>query len=85
MVHIGMRVRITTQVLPPWAVQDATGTVMEIQASAEDQRSYSGSSDVHPAEEVFLKQFNIVDQHSGYEKHHRQSFDKRFESHRGTV
>ena len=28
LLHIGMRVRITTQILPPWAVQDATGTIM---------------------------------------------------------
>ena len=36
LLHIGMRVRLTTQVLPPWAVQDATGTVMEIDASPQD-------------------------------------------------
>lgn len=29
-VHIGMRVRLTTPVLPPWAVQDSTGTVVSI-------------------------------------------------------
>jgi hypothetical protein len=28
LLHIGMRVRIATQVLPPWAVQDSTGTTM---------------------------------------------------------
>ena len=36
-----MRVRLTTQVLPPWAVQDATGTVMEIDLSADDRRRLS--------------------------------------------
>ena len=29
-VHIGMRIRLTTSVLPPWAVQDSAGTVMAI-------------------------------------------------------
>ena len=31
MVHVGMRVRLTTQVLPPWAVQDAAGMMMVVQ------------------------------------------------------
>jgi hypothetical protein len=36
--HQDMRVRLTTQVLPPWAVQDATGTIMQIELSARDRR-----------------------------------------------
>ena len=40
LLHIGMRVRITTQVLPPWAVQDSTGTIMEIHASLGDQQHF---------------------------------------------
>ena len=28
LLHTNLRVRLTTQVLPPWAVQDATGTLM---------------------------------------------------------
>ena len=54
LLHIGMRVRITTQVLPPWAVQDATGTVMEIDASPQDQLRVSRSGDAHPAAEMRL-------------------------------
>ncbi len=53
--HINMRVRITTLVLPPWAVQDATGTVMEIDVSARDkQRIRSG--DTHRAAEMRLEE-----------------------------
>ena len=54
LLHIGMRVRITTQVLPPWAVQDATGTVMEINASPQDQQRVSGSDGAHLAAEMRL-------------------------------
>jgi hypothetical protein len=32
LVHVGMEVRLTTTLAYPWAVQDATGTVLEIQA-----------------------------------------------------
>ena len=56
LLHIGMRVRITTQVRPPWAVQDATGTVMEIDASPQDQQRLSRSRDAHPAAEMCLAQ-----------------------------
>ena len=51
--HIGMQVRITTQVVPPWAVQDATGTIMGIEASAVDRRIVS-SSGTYPASEMRL-------------------------------
>ena len=54
LLHIGMRVRITTQILPPWAVQDATGTIMEIEASPRDRQRVSGNGDAHPAAEVPL-------------------------------
>ena len=54
LLHIGMRVRSTTQVLPPWAVQDATGTVMEIDASPQDTRRLASGDDPHlPAEMRF--------------------------------
>jgi hypothetical protein len=58
LLHINMRVRITTQVLPPWAVQDATGVVMEIDAAPQDKRrcSSSCSGDAHPAEEMKLSE-----------------------------
>jgi hypothetical protein len=58
LLHINMRVRITTQVLPPWAVQDATGVVMEIDAAPQDKRrcNSSCSGDAHPAEEMKLSE-----------------------------
>ena len=49
LLHIGMRVRITTQILPPWAVQDAAATIMEIQASPHDNHRVSDSGDTQPA------------------------------------
>ena len=58
LLHIGMRVRITTQVLPPWAVQDATGTIMEIEASAVDRRNVSNSG-THPASEMRLTELPL--------------------------
>ena len=39
MFHVGMRGRITSPVLPPWAVQDCTGEVMEIEVADVDMRS----------------------------------------------
>ena len=54
LLHAKMRVRLTTQVLPPWAVQDATGTVMEIDLSAHDRRRLAGSGDSHPTAEMCL-------------------------------
>ena len=44
LLHAGMRVRLTTQVLPPWAVQDATGTVMEIDLSPQDRARFSSQT-----------------------------------------
>ena len=46
LLHIGMRVRLTTQILPPWAVQDATGEVMQIHASEVDNKRYLESQDM---------------------------------------
>jgi hypothetical protein len=54
LLHTGMRVRLTTQVLPPWAVQDATGTVMEIDICAHDRRRLHSSGDPHPPAEMCL-------------------------------
>ena len=56
LLHIGMRVRITTQVLPPWAVQDTTGRVMEIDACPQDQQYLSNRGDAHPPAEMRLAQ-----------------------------
>ena len=51
--HLHMRVRLTTQVLPPWAVQDATGVVVEIDFAQLDRpRIASGSENRLPAEMV---------------------------------
>ena len=52
LLHIGMRVRITTQVLPPWAVQDATGTVVELDASPLDKQRIAHSNASHLAAEM---------------------------------
>ena len=52
LLHIAMRVRITTQILPPWAVQDATGTIMEIDASPQDKQRMSHSGDTHTVTEM---------------------------------
>ena len=47
LLHIGMRVRITTQVLLPWAVQDSTGTIMEMEASSRDQQKLIPEAGLH--------------------------------------
>eukprot|EP00438_Fugacium_kawagutii_P029642 Skav202685 [mRNA] locus=scaffold1791:746792:748141:- [translate_table: standard] len=41
-VHIGMRIRLTTSVLPPWAVQDSAGTVMAIDFGENQPPSHHG-------------------------------------------
>ena len=52
--HVQMRVRLTTQSLPPWAVQDATGTIMEMDLSAHDKQRVKSSADAHLAAEMVL-------------------------------
>ena len=42
--HIGMSVRITAQLLPPWVVQDTTGTVMELELSGRDKTRWKDAS-----------------------------------------
>ena len=37
-VHENMRVRITSNVLPPWAVQDTTGTVLRASLRPTDRQ-----------------------------------------------
>ena len=56
MVHVGMRVRLTTQVLPPWAVQDAAGTVMELDLSHTDRNRLRSDGDEHLVAEVCIKE-----------------------------
>ncbi len=56
MLHPQMRVRLTTQVLPPWGVQDATGTIMEIDLSARDKQRFRSSGDPHLAAEMVLQE-----------------------------
>ena len=56
LLHIGMRVRLTTQVLTPWAVQDSCGTVMEIDLSANDRRRFTASVGERPAAEMCLNE-----------------------------
>ena len=54
LLRFNMRVRITTQILPPWAVQDAIGVIMEIDAAPQDKWRLSRSGDSHFAAEVRL-------------------------------
>ena len=56
MLHQQMRVRLTMQVLPPRAVQDATGSVMEIDLSARDRQRMISSDDSHLAAEMLLEE-----------------------------
>ena len=56
MLHLQMRARLTTHVLPPWAVQDAAGTVMEIDLSARDKQRINSSGDSHLAAEMVLQE-----------------------------
>ena len=56
MLHPQMRVRLTTQVLPPWAVQDTTGAVMDIHLSARDSQRVESSSNSHLVAEMVLEE-----------------------------
>ena len=56
MLHPQMRVRLTTQVLPPWAVQDTTGTVMEIDLSARDRQRMKSTEYSNLAAEMVLEE-----------------------------
>ena len=54
MLHVQMRVRLTTQVLPPWGVQDASGIVMGIDLSARDKQRIKNNCDSQLAAEIVL-------------------------------
>ena len=56
MLHPQMRVRLTTQVLLPWAVQYTTGTVMEIDLSARDKQRIKNNEELHLAPEMVLEE-----------------------------
>ena len=56
MLHPQMRVRLTTQVLPPWAVQDASGVIMEIDLSPRDRQRIQSSSDSQLVAEMVLEE-----------------------------
>ena len=56
MLHPQMRVRLTTQVLPPWAVQDATGVIMEIDLSPRDRQRIRSSNDSQLVAEMVLEE-----------------------------
>ena len=55
-----MRVRSATQVLPPWAVQDTTGTIMGINLSDLDRQQLkhktAGDDDADVDSELCLQQ-----------------------------
>ena len=59
LLHVQMRVRLTTQVLSPWAVQDATGTIMEIDLSAQDRRRLASSDDSHLPAKMCLSELPL--------------------------
>ena len=59
LLHVGMRVRLTTQILPPWAVQDATGLVMEVDVCQRDRRCFCGSDGAHLAAEISLTELPL--------------------------
>ena len=56
MLHVGMRVRLTTTVLQPWAVQDSVGTVVEINLSGQDRQRLASSGDSHLDAEMLLRE-----------------------------
>ena len=59
LLHTNMRVRLTTQILPPWAVQDATGTIMEMDLSANDRRRLASNGASHVAAEMCLSELPL--------------------------
>ena len=59
LLHVGMRVRLTTQILPPWAVQDAPGTVMEIDVCPRDRGTLCSRDDPHLAAEIRLTELPL--------------------------
>ena len=48
--HENMRVRITSNILPPWAVQDSTGTVVRVSLHPSDRQRLRNSGEDTPAE-----------------------------------
>ena len=60
LLHILMRVNITTQILPPWVVQGSTGTIMEIEFSPRDRRRIYDSGDAHLATETCLEELQLA-------------------------
>jgi hypothetical protein len=60
LLHLNMRVRLTTQVLPPWALQETTGTIMDIDLSAQDKQhlrtKMHSADDAHIAPEICLRE-----------------------------
>ena len=52
MLHLNMRVRLTTQVLAPWAVQDVTGVIVDIELSKQDSERIERSRGELSAEMV---------------------------------
>ena len=60
LLHVQMRVRLATQVLPPWAVQDATGTVMEIELGARDKGRLHSSGDAHSPADMVLSELPVA-------------------------
>ena len=60
LLHVGMEVRLTTTLEMPWAVQDATGTVLEIQGVEHDGRYQQYLRSTSPDAEILLEQLPVA-------------------------
>ena len=56
LLHVGMEVRLTTTLEMPYAVQDASGTVLKIQYAQHDAVAQQYMSSVVPPAELLLEQ-----------------------------
>ena len=60
LLHVGMEVRLLTTLDPGWAVQDSTGTVLELQWDEHDKQLQKHSKNALPDAEVLLNQMPIA-------------------------
>jgi hypothetical protein len=60
LLHVGMQIRLTTTLEMPWAVQDATGTVLEIQWASDDQEAKRYMASASPDPEILLQKLPLA-------------------------
>ena len=60
LLHVGMEIRLTTTLEMPWAVQDATGIVLEIQWQSDDQEAKRYMASASPDPEILLQMLPIA-------------------------